>query len=216
VSQSDSFIDEVTEEVRRDRLYRLARRYGWIVVLVLVAAIGAAGYAEWRKAQAEAAAQALGDRLHAALDGTSPASRAAALAEIEADGTAGALVAMLQATARAPADALAAGETLEAVVARGDVPAVYRDAAALKAAMLRDNPVLNEERLALLEPLTAPGAPLRLLALEQAALVHLEMGARAEARSRLQQVAEDAEASAGQRQRVGQLLTVLGGDGEGA
>jgi len=216
VSQSDSFIDEVAEEVRRDRLYRLARRYGWIVVLVLVAAIGAAGYVEWRKAQAEAAAQALGDRLHAALESTSPGSRAAALAGIEADGTAGALVGMLRAEALAGTEPVAAGEALEAAAGRGDLPGVYRDAAHLKRATLRDHPMVNEERLALLEPLTAPGAPLRLLALEQAALAHLEMGARSEARSRLQQVVEDAETSAAQRQRVRQLLTVLGGDGEGA
>jgi len=52
------------------------------------------------------------------------------LAEIEAEGTAGALVAMLQAGARAESDPLAAGETLEAAAGQGDLPAVYRDAAA--------------------------------------------------------------------------------------
>jgi len=63
LSQSDSFIEEVTEEVRRERLFALARRYGWIVVLALVLVIGGAAALEWRKAQARAAAQVLGDRI---------------------------------------------------------------------------------------------------------------------------------------------------------
>ena len=33
MSNPDSFIDEVTEEVRRDRLFAVFRKYGWIGVL---------------------------------------------------------------------------------------------------------------------------------------------------------------------------------------
>ncbi len=41
MSNPDSFIEEVTEEVRRDKLYRLFRKYGWIgIVLVLGVVIG--------------------------------------------------------------------------------------------------------------------------------------------------------------------------------
>ena len=36
MSDTDSFIDEVNEEVRRDRLYHLLRRYGWIAALAIV------------------------------------------------------------------------------------------------------------------------------------------------------------------------------------
>jgi len=32
MSQSDSFIDEVTEELRRDQLFRALKRWGWIGV----------------------------------------------------------------------------------------------------------------------------------------------------------------------------------------
>ena len=37
VSNPESFIDEVNEEVRRDRLYQNIRRYGWIAVVVVLA-----------------------------------------------------------------------------------------------------------------------------------------------------------------------------------
>ena len=48
---TDSFIDEVTDEVRRDRLYLLMRRYGWIGVLVIVVIVGGAAWREKRAAR---------------------------------------------------------------------------------------------------------------------------------------------------------------------
>ena len=35
-NQNDSFIDEVTEDLRRDRLFLAMRRYGWIAVLAIL------------------------------------------------------------------------------------------------------------------------------------------------------------------------------------
>ena len=36
MSENESFIDEVTEEVRRDKLYLLLKKYGWIGVVAIV------------------------------------------------------------------------------------------------------------------------------------------------------------------------------------
>ena len=44
MSDTDSFIEEVTEEVRRDRLYGLLRRYGWIAALVIILIGGGASW----------------------------------------------------------------------------------------------------------------------------------------------------------------------------
>jgi hypothetical protein len=216
VSQSDSFIQEVTEEVRRDRLYRLARQYGWIAVLAVLLVVGGAAYLEWRKARSEAQAQTLGDRMYAALESGSSDSRAAALADVAAEGTAAALARMLAAGQLAETDPARAGEILEGIAANETLPVFYRDAATLKLTMIPDNDLPSGEKLARLEPLTEPGAPLRLMALEQMALVHLERGEQDTARDTLRTVAEAAETSQGQRQRIRQLLTVLGGDPEGA
>ena len=46
MSNSDSFIDEVTEEVRKDRLFQLFRRYGWIAGVVIVLIVGGAAWNE--------------------------------------------------------------------------------------------------------------------------------------------------------------------------
>ena len=56
MSETDSFIEEVTEEVRRDRLFALFRRYGWIVLVLIVLVVGGAAWNEYRKAQDRAAA----------------------------------------------------------------------------------------------------------------------------------------------------------------
>ena len=48
VSNPDSFIDEVTEEVRRDKLFAFFRRYGWIGVVLALLIVGGAAYSEWQ------------------------------------------------------------------------------------------------------------------------------------------------------------------------
>ena len=80
LGQSDSFINEVSEEVRRDRLFGFFRRYGWLVGLVLILVVGGAAALEWRKASGRASAEAAGDALRAAYLETDPARRAAAWA----------------------------------------------------------------------------------------------------------------------------------------
>jgi hypothetical protein len=77
VSNPDSFIDEVNEELKRDRLFAMMRKYGWIVVVAVIAVVGFAAWNEWSKSQAEARAQALGDAIVEALEDPDAAASAA-------------------------------------------------------------------------------------------------------------------------------------------
>ena len=78
MSETDSFIDEVTEEVRRDRLFRLCARYGWIAVLAVLLLVGGAGWNEWRKAEERERRRPSGDAILAALEReTAPPGRGA-------------------------------------------------------------------------------------------------------------------------------------------
>ena len=85
MSNTDSFIEEVTEEVRRDRLFGLFRKYGWIGGVVVLGIVGGAAWNEWSKARNEARAQAFGDAIIDALDTGTPEERTAAFAAIAAD-----------------------------------------------------------------------------------------------------------------------------------
>ena len=82
MSDADSFIEEVTEEVRRDKLFAIFRKYGWLAGLLIVLIVGGAAYNEWRKASERAASEALGDSVMSALAGQTASERAEALGKV--------------------------------------------------------------------------------------------------------------------------------------
>jgi len=205
VSNPDHFIDEVTEELRRDQLFAMMRKYGWIGVLLVLLIVGGAAFNEWRKATAEAAAEALGDSLSAALKIEDDTARAAAFGAIKAEGDAQALATLLQAGSVDDAASLAG---LEKIAASPQVSALYQQIAVLKRVMAGG--LEASARVAMLEPLTKAGAPFRVLAEEQIAMAEIESGQKQAAISRLQALLVDNDASQPLRQRATQLIVALG------
>ncbi len=211
MSNSDSFIEEVTEEVRRDRLFAVLQRYGWIAVTLIVVLVGAAAYNEWRKARSASAAETFGDQVLAALDENEPSARALALKEIDGTPRQQALLAMFAAQESLADSTEGAADALETLSNVEDLPQVYRELAVLKFAMRDDNGLDPEERIERLMPLTIPGAPYRLLALEQTALAEIEKGEPEAALERLRGILAEDQVSQGLRRRVSQLIVALGG-----
>ena len=68
VSENESFIDEVTEEVRRDKLYLFLRKYGWIPVIIIIAIILGTVIMELRSNTKQVRSEKLGDFLVQYLD----------------------------------------------------------------------------------------------------------------------------------------------------
>ncbi|WP_299692950.1 tetratricopeptide repeat protein [uncultured Tateyamaria sp.] len=213
MSNTDSFIDEVTEEVRRDRLFGYLRRYGWIAVLFILVIVGGAAFNEYRKAQEEAKAQALGDAMLAALSNDDPSARATALAEVSAETPESmAVLALLQAGAFADAgDTDAAIAALGRVETAADAPLIYRQIATFRSLLLQTGTLDAEARRAGFEALAVPGVSFRLLAEEQLALIDIETGNVDAALARLRPMLDDAEASAGLQRRALQAIVALGG-----
>lgn len=210
MSNPDSFIEEVTEEVRRDRLFQAMRRYGWIAVAFVLLLVGGAAYVEWQRSREAVRAEALGDAILAALDAPDPAARRDALAGIEAEGTAGAVVTLLAAGESEGA----VGESAQALQTLADdatLPQIYRDLAVLKLVLLPDHAIAADDRIAMLEPLTAPGRAFRLLALEQVALARVELGETDQAIAIARDVIVDDGVSEDLRRRLSQLIVALGG-----
>lgn len=219
LSNTDSFIDEVTEEVRRDHLFKLARRYGWIAVVVVLGIVGGAAWNEWQKASRKASAERLGDAVLAALDLPESAARTAALRSIDATPDQRAFLQMLTAAeAGALGDAQAraqAGADLEALASNGSLPLAWRDLAAFRRAAV---PGLMDDiaaRKATLGALSEAGRPYRLLALEQLALLALDEGDTAAAIDGLRVISADTAAPAGLRNRASQMMVVLGAEATG-
>lgn len=213
MSQTDSFIDEVTEEVRKDRLYGLMRRYAWIAVLVVLLIVGGAAYNEWRKAQERNAAQALGDSVLAALNAEDRADRAAALAAIEAPNPASdAIIGLLAAAELGQTDPVTAAARLLDVADNPEATPVYRQIATLKATALPGSGLSDEDRRMRLEGLALSGGLTRLLAEEQLALIEIETGETEAAIARMQMIMQDAEATQGLQRRAAQVIVALGGE----
>ena len=191
MSDTDSFIDEVTEEVRRDRLFKAMKRYGWIAVLAVIVIVGGAAWNEWTKAQERAKAENFGDELMAAMGAPDGTMRAAALAAVEAPSPASQamidLLAASQEAAEAPEDA--ARRLLE-LADRSGIDPIYRQIATLKAVTVPNSGLNADTRRTRLEGLTLGSGLIRLLAEEQLALVEAELGDTEAAIARLRRLAE--------------------------
>lgn len=213
VSDGDSFIREVSEEVRRERFATMLRRYGWIGALVVLAIVGGAGVNEWLKARDRAAAEAAGDALRSAYLVEAPAERAAALAAVAEDAPSAATIARIaEAGAWLEAgDRARAGEVLATVAEAPGTAPVYRDLALLQRVSLLGDDLAPSERLATLETLTRDEGPFRALALEQRALARLDGGETAAAQADLTALLALPSLPEGLAGRARQLLVATGG-----
>lgn len=213
MSNPDSFIDEVNEELKRDRLFAAMRKYGWIAVVAVILIVGGAAYNEYRKAQITAESQAFGDEILSALDTDDATGRAEALASIEAEGAREGILSLLLGAAELMADdregAMAA---LAEVENNADLPPSYRQIAALKRVIVGGTLIPIDERRATLQGLSAPGGAFRPLALEQLVLLDVEAGEREAALEGARALLQEPDLTDGLRRRVVQMIVVLGGD----
>lgn len=210
MSETDSFIDEVSEEVRRDRLFALFRKYGWIAGVVIVGIVGGTGWTQWQIARETAAAEAFGDATLDALDLGSPEDRIAALRALPAAGGQGALVNLLL-SADPLADRQTALEALHALGADASQPEIYRDLANLRLVLIAGTEMPLAERRGILQAMAGAGRPYRVLALEQLAYLSVEEGDRMAAIAALVALMSDQEATAAMKERLRQVITALGG-----
>jgi hypothetical protein len=210
VSNNESFIDEVTEEVRRDKLFALFRKYGWIGVVAILGIVGGTAYTQWQKAQAAARAQAFGDAVTDALDLGSTSERMAALADVPTTGEQAGLLGLMLST-DPDSDKAAALAALDGVAADTTLSPIYRDLAVLRRVIVAGTDMPLADRRAALEPIAVAGRPYRTLALEQLAVLLIEEGKTDDAITALTALLQDQEASQGLRSRAEQLIVALGG-----
>ena len=209
MSNNESFIDEVNEEVRRDQLFGYFRKYGWLAVAAVVVLVGAAAWTEYQRAKERAAAEETGDAIIEALSLDAPQDVLAALEGL----TPNAVTLMLAASAAQEAgDVDGAIQILNKVAAGEDFSQLYKELATLKIVSLSEGKTSVEERLELLRPLAEAGRPFALLAKEQIAMVQIESGDKVAALDTLGEILKDAAVTQGLRDRSQQMIVALGGD----
>ena len=208
MSESDSFIQEVSEEVRQDRMFALWKKWGPFVLAAIVLIVGAAALWSWNRGQERAAAEAHGAALLAG-DLASAEDRLALIDRLDPP-------ARIVAEFAAAADLGRSGETAEAaaryraIAARGDVAGHYSQLALLQAVRLESASADPSAALAELAPLI-DASPYSLLARELAAALHLKAGDPQAAHAELQAILADPRATAGLRLRAREMLSASGG-----
>ena len=208
---------EVDEDLRRENLENLWKRYGRLLIGLAVAVVlSVAGIQGW-KAYDRDRRETQSDQFATALDLVTSGDSAGginALADLS-DAAAGGypgLAAFEQARLRTEnGDVAGAIEIWERIAADGALGPGFRDVATLLSVMYQIDEGDPETLRQRLEPLAGPGKPFRASALELQALLALRDGDRAGARDLYTQIVDDVEAPARLRARASQILAALEG-----
>ncbi|MCY3877684.1 MAG: tetratricopeptide repeat protein [Rhodobacteraceae bacterium] len=210
MANTDSFIEEVTEEVRRDRLFALFRRYGWIAAALILLLVGAAGFREWNSAQRQAKAEAFGNRILTVLEADNSNAALTALGGIEAEDNQQAVIQLYMADSLLNSDdAQAAVEVLDRLAGDVEIAQVYRDLAVLKAAWIGAEYLPSDEIIARAAPLEVSASAFRPMAIETRAHMLIRQGQIAQAVDVLRQLENEAGLPQAMRGRLSQLLDAL-------
>ena len=210
--------DEIEEDLRAERAEKLFKKYGWLLIVIIVAIVGgAAGWQFWsrHKNQQDAAVAARYIAVQNALQQPNAAKPAQLdiLDKLAADAPEGyrTLARMRAAGLKADAGDVAGAVTLwNAVAADSKADPLLRDLASLRATereLDHGNPAQLEARL---KPLAAPDNPWSALAQEQLAVLDLRQNKVEDARKMLQTLSASLESPSGLRARANALLVGLG------
>ena len=216
----DSFIREVNEDLRSDRMQFVWRRFGRLIigfaVLVVLGTAGYVGYRYWATHQAGDN----GDRFIAALalaDQNKSDEALAALTAIEKDGKG---MYPLLASMRAASLQAQKGDTAGAVAAftaiskQSGVPAVISDAARLRAAFLLVETGTYEQVSALAEELAVPANAFRHSAREVLGLAAYKAGDFAKAKQWFQAIVSDQQSPRNVANRAQMMLDNIAASGK--
>ena len=180
-NDGETFVREVDEELRRDRINTIVSRYGWWIVaaiLLVLAAIG--GFIWWQNYKAQQAARQ-GETLLEALDSIEGGNRNAALPKLDqlaGSGVEGYEAAALFARATAQSEAnnnQAAIATLRSIASNQEFAEPYRQAALIKQTALEYDRLQPQQVIQRLGPLARPGSAWLGSAGEMLAIAHLKM-----------------------------------------
>ncbi|WP_018633047.1 tetratricopeptide repeat protein [Neomegalonema perideroedes] len=211
-TDGDSFIHEVSEELRRDRMYRVWRRFGPWLILALTLFVLWFAWSEWSKHQNRRAAEARGDAYAAAVALPPGPERVSALEALSRQGGGAAPVVLMRAGGilLEEKDAAGAAASFSAAARSAQLPESWRELARLRALMAEADSKPPAELLAALEPLTAETQPWRYFARELKAMVQMRAEDFPGASATLEALASAENLPGGMSARVEAMRRALG------
>ena len=211
---------EVDEEVRRERLEQLWKRYGnYIIAVALVILVGVGawrGYIYWQERKAAEAGAAYEAASVLADEGKHQEAEQA-FAKLATDGTAGyrGLARFREAAQLGLSDPKAAVAAYDALTSDASLGRSMQDLATMRAALLLVDTAPYQELRGRLEPLTAADRPFRHSARELLAFSAWRSGDGAAARKWIDAVLTDPSAPSSIRNRIDVLAALVPSEGKG-
>jgi hypothetical protein len=216
-TDNQAFVREVDEDLRRDQIGGVVRRWGKLIAIaVAVGLIALAAFLYWQHRRAEQAG-AEGEQLTTLLDeaaaGRAGANdpRLATLAQSSRTGTQ-AMARMLQAALAARTDPTAGAASFQAIADDADLPQAVRDVAAIRGTTLQFDRLPPQQVVDRLKGLAVPGNPWFGSAGELTGLAQLKLNRPDLAGPLFAKIAADATVPATLRGRAAAMASALGQD----
>lgn len=210
----DNFIDEIDEELKRERQLDLWRKYGrYAIAGVLVVIIAVAGFVGWRHYQANRRAEA-GLAYAEALDAAAAGHSQEALKSLKALGQSAPsgyaeLARLQEATVLArEGNEAAAAAIFDAMAKDENVAKPFRHLALLLYGFAAIDHADPQALAARIKPLTLATSPWRYSALELTALIARKRGDEKTARSIFKRLSDDATTPPSVRARAAEFLAL--------
>ena len=214
----ETFLREVDENLRRDQLQDMAKKYGaWIGAAVVLLLVAVGGWIYWQDRQENAAAQ--DSEVLAQIYADIGAGRVANVPQrldalaVESDGALKASAMLARAAVAVEQnDRAAATAKFNQVAADEDLPQPYRDLGLIRATAMEFDTIRPEQVIARLKPLTKPGNPWFGSAGELTAMALIKQGKKLEAGRLFAAIAADQQVPESIRARSVQIAGTLGVD----
>ena len=183
-NDGETFLKEVDDELRKERVNSFVARFGWWIVGGVVLVLAAIGGYLWWSGSKEAARVAAGDSLIETLGqletGTAPsraaaAPKIAALAQSDVEGYRAAALFARANSETAAGNNAAAIATLRGIADDGSLDELYRQAAQIRRTALEFDRLAPQEVIRRLGPLTGAGSAWIGAAGEMVGVAHLKM-----------------------------------------
>jgi hypothetical protein len=212
-------LDEIEQDLRKDRMRRFWLRWGWLVVgaavIFVLAVAGWRGYVGWQNSRAAS----FGDRYLQSIEAAERGDHDAAIRELEgivreAPGGYPALARFrLAASLAGKGDSAGAIAAFDALAADTSLPQSFRDVARLRAGLLLADTAPYADVQRRLEPVAANGNPFRHTARELLGLAAYRTDERETAARWFRDLVADPLAPETARNRGSLALTMLAADG---
>jgi len=215
---TETFVREVDENLRRDRMRDFFKEYGnWLVVAVGLFLAISGGLIWWNQHQVQKRGEQVEQLAQVYKEiGSGNTAKAAPQLDALADSDSKAVRASAQFARAALAlqqnDTKQAAATYKAIADDGGMPRPYRDAALIRQAALEFDQLKPDEVIARLAPLTKAGEPWFGSAGEMTALALLKQGKNQQATQLFAAIAKDKSAPEAIRGRAAQLASSMGID----